>query len=185
MTLSDAFEGHSLKTTQLMQKGLWLLLAVTASLILAFRPQNGIMLAVVLAMATLVGPAVYVVARRIVDKVRQRETEERLLLQTRTYLQNERPARPFAIPPAAAESDIEILARAIDGQRLPMQDFRSFAGIASLPRFGDPVVFGALARRYAIRSLYERRFANLAGSLPRPVALPLGDLLPECQDLAS
>jgi hypothetical protein len=175
MTLSDALEGNSLKTTQLMQKGLWLLLAVSASLILAFRPQNGITLAVVLAMATLVGPAVYVVARRTVDKVRQRETEERLLTQTRTYLQNERPVRPFVAPP---ESDIEILARAIDGRRLPMQDFRSFAGNTFLPPFGDPVVFGALARRYAIRGVCERRFANLATTLPKPVALPLADLLP-------
>ena len=175
MTLNDAFEGHSLKTTQLMQKGSWLLLALAASLILAFRRHNGIALAVVLALATVVGPAVYVMARRMVEKVRQRETEERLMMHTRTFLQNEEPVRPL---PLAEESDIEILARAIDGSRLPTQDFRKFAGVASLLPFGDPVVFDALPRRYAIRSLYERRFADLATSLPRPVALPLGELLP-------
>jgi proteasome lid subunit RPN8/RPN11 len=178
MTLNDAFEGQSLKTTQLMQKGSWLLLAVAASLILAFRRHNGIMLAVVLALATVVGPAVYVMARRMVDKVRQRETEERLMTHTRTYLQSEEPVRVIASLPAAAESDIEILARAIDGRRLPTQDFRKFAGTAFLLPVGDPVVFDALPRRYAIRSLYERRFADLAATLPRPVALPLGELLP-------
>jgi proteasome lid subunit RPN8/RPN11 len=43
---------------------------------------------------------------------------------------------------------------------------------------GEPVVFDALPRRYAVRSLYERRFADLAASLPRPVKLPLSALMP-------
>jgi proteasome lid subunit RPN8/RPN11 len=177
MTLNDAFEGQSLKATQLMQKGSLLLLAVTASLILAFRRNNGIMLGVVLAIGTVVIPAGYVLTRRMIAKVQQRETEDRLMMHTRTYLQTQEPARAVSKAPTV-ESDIEILARAIDGRKLPTQDFRKFHGIASLLPVGDPVVFDALPRRYAIRSLYERRFADLAVTLPKPVSLPLSELLP-------
>ena len=182
MTLNDAFQGHSIKPTQLMQKGSLLLLAVTASLILTFRRHNGIMLGVVLALGTVVVPAGYVLARRVIDKVRQRETEDRLMMHTRTYLQNQEPARVGSAALAgkgpAVESGIEILARAIDGRKLPTQDFRKFHGIASPLPVGDPVVFDALPRWYAIRSLYERRFADLAATLPKPASLPLSELLP-------
>ena len=180
MTLNDAFQGHSLKTTQLIQKGSLLVLAVAATWILAFRRHDGTMMGVVLALATVVVPAVYVLARRMVDKVRQRETEERLLMQTRSYLQTEEPASVIGVPgmPLAGESDIEILARAIDGRKLPMGDFRNFDCVASLLPVGEPVVFDALPRRYAVRSLYERRFADLAATLPKPAILPLSELMP-------
>jgi proteasome lid subunit RPN8/RPN11 len=174
MTLNDAFEGHSLKTTQIMQKGSLLLLAIMASLILAFRRHNGITVGIVLAISTVVAPAVYVLAKRMVEKVRQRETEDQLLLQTRSYLQNVEPVRPVT---PKEESDLELLARAIDGRKLPTQGFQ-IHHIASLLPAGDPVVFDALPRRYAIRGLYERRFADLASTLPRPVSLPLSELLP-------
>src|SRR5271165_55390 len=177
MTLNDAFEGHSIRTTQLLQKGSLLLLAVAASVILALRRHNGIMLAVVLALGTVVIPAAYVLVRRGMAKVQQRETEERLMVHTRTFLQNQEPARPGSRA-AAAESDIEILARTIDGRNLPTQDFQEFAVMsAQLPK-GEPVVFDALPRQYAVRSLYARRFADLAAALPRPVTLPLSELQP-------
>ncbi len=176
MTLNDAFQGHSLKTTQFMQKGSLLVLAVAATLILAFGRHDGKMMGVVLALATVVVPAVSVLARRMVDKVRQRETEERLLMQTRTYLQTEEPANLRT--GTEGESDIEILARAIDGRKLPMEDFRNFDCVASLLPVGEPVVFDALPRRYAVRSLYERRFADLAATLPKPAILPLSELMP-------
>jgi proteasome lid subunit RPN8/RPN11 len=179
MTLNDAFQGYSIRSTQLVQRGSLLLLAVTASLMLAFRRHNGIMLGVVLALGTVVVPTGYVLGRRMLEKVRQRETEDRLMMQTRTYLQNQEPARVASAAPAGeAESDIEILARAIDGRKLPIADFRKFHGIASLLPVGDPVVFDALPRRYAIRSLYDRRFADLAATLPEPASLPLSELLP-------
>jgi len=176
MTLNDAFQGHSLKTTQFMQKGSLLVLAVAATLILAFGRHDGKMMGVVLALATVVVPAVSVLARRMVDKVRQRETEERLLMQTRTYLQTEEPANLRT--GTEGESDIEILARAIDGRKLPMEDFRNFDCVASLLPVGEPVVFDALPRRYAVRSLYERRFADLAATLPKPAILPFSELMP-------
>jgi|HubBroStandDraft_1064217.scaffolds.fasta_scaffold00638_14 proteasome lid subunit RPN8/RPN11 len=184
MTLNDAFEGHSLKTSQFVQKGSLLLLAVLASLILAFRRHNEITLSVLLALSVVVGPAVYLLSRRMVDKVRQRETEQRLMVHTRTYLRNEKPVRPVS---PAQESDIEILARAIDGRRLPAQGFRTFQVNAAPLPVGDPVVFDALPRRYAIRSLYERRFADLATALPKPVSLPLSELLmpPAAQEFGS
>jgi hypothetical protein len=167
MTLNDAFEGHSLKTTQLIQKSSLLLPAVATCLILAFRPHTGIALGVAMALATVVIPTAYVVARRRVEKARQRETEDILMTHTRTYLRNEEPA-VFPV-----ESDIEILARAIDGRKLPMRDFRRFEVIAALPPVADPVVFDALPKRYAIRTACEARFANLAATLPGPVFVPL------------
>src|ERR1035441_4591949 len=178
MTLNDAFEGRSIKSTQFVQRGSLLLLAVAASLMLAFQRHSGFTLGVVLAFGTVVVPVGYVVARRMIEKVRQRETEDRLLMQTRTYLQNQEPARGPASTGRAEESDIEILARAIDGRKLPMQDFRKCDKIASRLPLGDPVVFDALPRRYAIRSLCDRRFADLAAKLAEPASLPLCELLP-------
>jgi hypothetical protein len=172
MTLNDAFQGHSVKSTQLLQRASLLLLAVTASLMLAFGRHNEIVLGVVLVLGTVVVPAGYVLGRRMLEKVRQRETEDRLMMQTRKYLQSHEPA------PGQAESDIEILARAIDGRKLPIEDFRKFPGIASRLPVGDLVVCGPLPRRYAIRSLYGRRFENLAATLPEPASLPLNELLP-------
>ena len=171
MTSTEAFQGHSIKSTQLVQASL-LLLAVTASLMLALRHHNGIMLGTVLALGTMVVPAGYVVARRRRDKVRRQETEDRLMVHTRTFLRNQEPARE------RVESDIEILARTIDGRKLPTQNFRKFDGIAAVLLIADPVVFGALPRRYAIRTLYGRRFANLAAALPEPACLPLTELVP-------
>jgi hypothetical protein len=178
MTLNDTFEGYSVKSTQLVQRSSLLVLAVTASLMLAFRRHNGIMLGVVLALGTVVVPTGYLLGRRMLERVRQRETEDRLMMQTRTYLQNQEPVRVASATPAGkTESDIEILARAIDGRKLPIQDFRKFHGIAWLLPVGDPVVFDALPRRYAVRSLYDRRFADLAATLPEPASLPLNELL--------
>jgi hypothetical protein len=52
----------------------------------------------------------------MLEKVRQRQMEDRLMVQTRTYLHNQEPARVASAAPAGkAESGIEILARAIDG----------------------------------------------------------------------
>ena len=178
MTLNDAFEGRSIKSAQLVERGSLLLLAVAASLMLAFQRHHGITLGVVLTFATLVVPAGYVLARRVKERVRQRETEDRLMMQTRTFLRNQEPARGPAGAARAAEPDIEILARAIDGRKLPMEDFRKFDGISAVLPSGDSVVFDALPRRYAIRSLCERRFGDLAATLPQPVYLPLSELLP-------
>ena len=161
MTLNDAFEGHSIRATQLMQKGSLLLLAVTASLVLAFARHNGIMLGVVLALAAVLAPAVYALTRRATAKAQRRETEERLMVHTRTYLQNQTPAQVTTVA-------------VVVGQ----QDFRKWDAIDPLVPLGDPVVYDALPRRYAIRSLYEQRFADLAATLPGPVSLPLSELTP-------
>ena len=117
-------------------------------------------------------PAGYLLARRMRDKVRQRETEDQLMAHTRTFLRNQEPMRE------KVESEIEMLARTIDGRKLLAQDFRKIHVIPALLPVGDPVVFDALPRRYAIRSLYERRFADLAATLPQPACEPLGELLP-------
>jgi proteasome lid subunit RPN8/RPN11 len=181
MTLNDAFEGHSLKTTHLMQRGSLLALAVAATLILAFGRRNGFMVGVVLALSTVVAPAVFVLGKRLILKVRQRETEARLVMQTKDYLQNHESECVVRDPGAKApemESDIEILARVIDGRKLPTEDFRRCQVTVSIPQEAEPVVFDALPRRYAVRSLYERRFADLAANLPKAVCMPLGELQP-------
>jgi proteasome lid subunit RPN8/RPN11 len=181
MTLNDAFEGRSLKTTHLIQRGSLLALAVTATLILTFGRHNGFMVGVVLALSTVVAPAVYVLGKRLMLKVRQRETEARLVMQTKDYLQNHESECVVRAVPAKGpeeESDIEILARVIDGRKLPTEDFRRCQVTASIPQEAQPVVFDALPRRYAVRSLYERRFADLAATLPKAVCMPLGEVRP-------
>jgi hypothetical protein len=160
LTSDDAFEGQSVKTTRLTQKCLFLVLAVTILAVLMFR-HDGIMLA----MGTIVVPVSYVVARRQMEKARHRETEDRLLMQTRAYLQNAEPARGVSATPA------------IDGRKLPTQGFRKFEVIAFRLPFADPRVFGLLPGRYAIRSLLERSFAGLAKCLPEPASLPLSELV--------
>jgi hypothetical protein len=178
MTLNDAFEGTSLKATQLVQMGSLLLLAVAASLVLAFRHRGGVSLGIVLALGTVVLPVAYVTARRYIAKAQQRETDDRLLMQTRAYLQNEEPVTAAPAKPPAEETDIELLARAIDGSKLSVQDFRYYEATVAAAAVGEPVVFDALPRRYAIRGLYERRFADLAATLPKPASLPLSELMP-------
>jgi hypothetical protein len=114
--------------TQLMQKGSLLLLAVAASLILAFRRHNGIMLGR--------AGALHGGGSR---GVRAGAAHAR-----------QGPATGDGRPPHGAyqnvpaepgtggncvekvESDIEILARTIDGRKLPIQDFRKLHGIASM-----------------------------------------------------
>jgi len=170
MTLNGTFEGNSLKI-ELMQKGSLLMLAVMASLVLAFRHHNGIMLGAVTALAMVVVPAGYVLTLGVIAKLRQHETEDRLMMHTRTYLRNEKPSS------AAGASDIGILACAIEGRKLQIEDFRMFQEIASRLPVGDPVIFGALPGRYAMRSLYEQRWADLA-AMPKIASVPLGELLP-------
>jgi hypothetical protein len=145
---------------------------MTASLMLAYRSHNGILLGVVLVMGTIVIPAGYVMARRKMEKAKQMRTEDLLMLHTRAYLQNLEPLRE------KAESDIQIWARSIDGCKLPTQDFWWFHMDAAAPPQGEPVVFDALPRRYAIRGLCDRRFADLKAAMPEPVCTPLSELLP-------
>jgi hypothetical protein len=171
MTLNGAFQGHPLKI-QLVQKGWLLALAVVISLTMAFRRHNGIILAEVTTLAMVAVPLGYMLRRRMAEKLRQRDMEDRLMLNTRTYLHSEEPA---STPKRRKETDIEILARAIDGRMLPIQDFRRFKGVASLVPVAYPVVFDALPRRYAIRSLYEKRLAELA-TMPAIVSVPLTEL---------
>jgi hypothetical protein len=176
MTLNGPMEGHSIKSTQFVQMASLLLLAVAVSAMLAYRRHSGIAIAVVLALGTVAVPAGWVLTRRMLGKMRQRETEDRLMTNTRTFLQSQEPARGASRIGRPVESDIEILARAIDGSKLPMQDYRKSRGTPAPPRLGDPVVFDALPRRYAIRTVCERRFADLAATLPEPAFEPPREL---------
>jgi hypothetical protein len=160
LTSDDALEGKSVKTTRLTQKYLFLVLAVTILAVLMFR-HDGIMLA----MGTVVVPLGYVVARRQMEKVRHRETEDRLVMQTRAYLQKSEPARGVSAAPA------------IDGRKLPTQGFRKFEVIAFRLPFANLRVFDLLPGRNAIRSLCERPFAGRAQCLPEPASLPLSELV--------
>ena len=162
LTSDAAFKGQSGKTTRLMRKGSFLVLAATMLAVLTFR-HDRIMVGIVLAMGTVGCPVGYLMARRQMEKARHRETEDRLLMQTRAYLQSEEPARGVSA--------------AIDGRKLPTQGFRKFEVIALRLPVADPRIFGVLAGWYAIRSLCERPFADLAGRLPEPASLPLSELV--------
>lgn len=175
MTLTDVFDGQSVRSTQLVQRGSLILFALIASLMLAFRRHNGILLGVIVALICLVAPAAYLIAQRIREKVRQRETEDRLMSHTRTYLQSEEPVR-YGPAAGSQESDLEFLARTIDGQKLPLQDFRDFGGTNLLMPSADPVVFDALPRLYATQNGCARRFDIRAARLPAPASVPLLEL---------
>jgi hypothetical protein len=160
MASTDVFQRHSIESTQTVKTVLLLLLAVTATLMLGLGHHNAIMLGILLGLFTVVLPGSYMVRRSLKDKARQRETEDRLMMHTRTFLQNQEPARP------------------LDGWKLPIQDFRKFHGTASVRAVADPVTFGLLRRQDAIRSLYEWRFTDLSAALPGPESVPLSELLP-------
>jgi proteasome lid subunit RPN8/RPN11 len=183
MTINDAFERHTIKPAQVMEVGSVLLLAIAASLMAAFRQHNRVVLALVLAFCTVVLPAVYVLGKRLMERKRQQQTEQILMMQTRTFLSTQEPAEWRTVT-AIKEPDIETLGERLlamlntDGSKLPRQGFRTHSLEAPPLPDAEAALFGALPRRYAIRSLYERRFADLATALPQPVRMPLCELLP-------
>lgn len=184
MTPTDAFEGHSLKTTQIVQMGSLFVLLLAASLVLVLRRHGGLALAVTLALCTLVLPAVYILAKQTIASLRKRETEDRLVGQTREFLRsNEREWQQSAanfVRVSEAEANAERMLASLPGggRELPTQPFQRYGNIASVLPVGEPVVFDALPRRYAIRGIYERRFADLASTMPAPACMPLNELLP-------
>jgi hypothetical protein len=156
MTLNDAFEGQTMKPVQLMQRGSLLLLALAASLLLAFRRHNGFVLGVALALCTVIIPAIYVLARRVKEKTRQQETEQQLMAHTRAFLSTQEPKTWPAFVPVVKEPDAETLGERLlatlhtDGRALPVQAFRGFQEVPTRLAVGEPVVFDALPRRYAV-----------------------------------
>ncbi|MGO4882079.1 MAG: hypothetical protein ACLP59_14800 [Bryobacteraceae bacterium] len=138
-----------------MEKGSLLLFAVAVCLVFALRRHNGISLGVALAMVALVFPAAYLFSRRVLEKARQRETEVRLAMHTKTYLESEQP-----LP---GEPDIQILARALDWRNRAPQGFCKSLQIAPVLRVAEPVVFDALP---------------WAAAVPAP-SVALGEILPE------
>ncbi len=175
MTTNDALDGYSVRATELIQKGSLLALAAAATLILIFCRGNILMVGIVLAICTVFAPAIHVTGKRFTSKVRRRETESRLVMHTKAYLQDHEAECTVRMPP---ESDIEILARVIDGRKLPVADFRSWPPVAAPLPIVEPILFHALPRRYATRTLCERRFANLASALPKPIRMPWQEVVP-------
>jgi proteasome lid subunit RPN8/RPN11 len=183
MTINDAFESQTLKPVQLMKMGSVLLLAVAASLLLAFRPHNRLLFGLELVFCTIALPAVYVVAKRLKEKVRQQQTEQRLMMHTKAFLNTQEPTSWRAItvvkaPNAETLGERLLAALNTDGSELIRPGFRACYPDAAPAAEAETVVFDALPRRYAIRSLYERRFADLSSSLPKPATMPFSELLP-------
>ena len=137
-------QGHSIKSTQLVQKGSLLLLAVTASLMLAFRR--------------------HACWRRCGNG---RWKTASWCKPERTCITRNRRAWPAPLPPA---------------RRSPaLRSWRALSTEEAANRRLPEVHCNRLALtgcRYAIRTLYDRRFADLAATLPQPASLPLSELLP-------
>jgi len=171
MTIDDALPGDPIRK-QLTRKGtLFLLLGVTASFTLAFRGAPGIALGIDLAIGTVVLPSGYLLARRIKAKIRQREMEDRLFMQTRRFLQSQEPAN------MAPKSAAGMLARTIDGRKLPVQGLLERKDFQPLVRIGKPVFFSALLRQDGARSSFARGFVELCPNLEpigEPIAPPEG-----------
>ena len=145
-----------MKPVQLMQRGSLLLLALAATLLLAFRRHNGFALGLALAISTVFIPAIYVLARRVKEKTRQQETELQLMAHTRAFLSTQEPKSWPAVARAAKEPDAETLGERLlatlgtDGRALPVQEFRGFQEEPTRLPVGEPVVYDALPRRYAV-----------------------------------
>src|SRR5579862_296853 len=167
MAINTTFDGQSLRTTHLLQKGSLAVLAASAALILSFGRNNTALVGVLLALYTVIAPAVYMLGKRMLIKVRQRETEARLIRQTKAFLENQ--PQEWALLSQANS--------AIAGRRLMMQDFCRYPATAAPLPAGEPTVFQPVPRHEAVQNLYEQHFADAASKLLVPVCTPWGELL--------
>lgn len=175
MTWSHFFAGETAGVRQYVQKGWWLLLLASGGgLILAFRRQGGMVLGVIVAALFVLVPTVYVLAQRMAAKARQKAIDDRIVMQTRTYLLNW--TSHYA---RTVSNRMEIAADSTGNGLLPVvasksrmlssRGFQDFDAQPARPRAGILAVCSALRRAHAgiIPSV----------RLPHPVLTPLSELL--------
>jgi len=177
-----AFEEPSLTPAQIMRMASVLLLAIALSLMLAIRQHNRILLGLALTFCTAALPAVYVMSKRLVVRLREQETEQRLMVHTKAFLSHQEELF-WQHSAVAKEPDPETLGARLlavlntDGSALARPGLLPFPPRVAVPE-PEPVVFDALPRRYAVRNLFERRLSNGAAAMPAPALMRFGEILP-------
>jgi hypothetical protein len=155
--------------TKLLHNGSLLLLTAAVGLAMALNRHNTLVLGAIGVLGTILIPLSYVLLRRFLYARRQRETEDRMIGQTREYLRKQEPWSPLR--DASTESAAEAVSHAnASGSRIAPRGFKDvFAGVvAPLPN-GNPVACGALTRASAAGTYFE----------PALVTMPLSELLAE------
>jgi len=169
MTWHTASAEPAMDRTKLLHNGSLLLVTAAVGLAMALNRHNTVVLGALGVLGTILIPLSYVMLRRFLHTLRQRETEDRMISQTREYLRNEEPWSPLRDAPK--ESAVEAVPHAnASGSRIAPRGFKDiFDGVvAPLPK-GNPVACGALTLHHTAGAHYD----------PAPVTMPLSELLAE------
>lgn len=159
MTWNDASAEPLMDRIQLLHKGSLLLFTMLVGLLMALNRHDAVVLGVIGVLGTILIPLLHVVLRRLLVALRQRETENRIIMQTREYLRNQEAWSPLS---AAQAESTEVI-----GRRMTPRGFKDvFAGVAASLPGGAPVVFGA----------WSAQAAKLPAMLPAPATEPLSEL---------
>ena len=153
----------STRATQFVRRASAASLALAAVLILALRQYGWVVMAAVVMVMALLTPVLYVLTQRFLAGVRQRETDKRIVRQTRDYL-----LRWQEIDAAArAESQTDTAGQ----RRMPSsRGFRRVEAIPAAPGTSATTVCEAATRPASVWQFSPR--------LPHPVTSPLGQLVP-------
>ena len=171
MTWNEATAEPPMDKTQLLHKGSLLLAMAVVALLLVLNRHNTLVFGVIGALGAILVPALYFLLRRLLHAVRQRQMEDRMVMQTREFLRKQEPWCP---PAAAAPESADALSR-----RMTPRGFKDvLAGVRTPLAGSNLVIFDALPRLYAVRNYCEHRLADLAATLPAPVTVPWNELLP-------
>jgi len=134
--------------TQILHMGSLLFLAVAAGLLMAFNRHNTFAFVVIGVLGTIMLPAAHVFMRRLLHALTQRETDERIVTQTREYLRRQQPWCPPSAPLLHA------------GVRMTPQGFQEvFAGVVARSLPARPVIFDVLPHPDTLRDHCDYRLA--------------------------
>jgi len=158
--------------TKLLHNGWLVLLTAAVGLAMALNRHNTVVLGALGVLGTILIPLSYVLLRRFLHGLRQRETEARMLSQTREFLRNQEPWSPLRDAPKESADEAVQHANA-SASRIAPRGFKDvFAGaLAPLPK-GNPVSFGALTRPSPAGTYYEPALVTML--LSEPLAETVG-----------
>jgi len=168
MTYDETSAESHAGRARLLPNGSLVLLTAAVALLMSLNRRNPVALVAIAGLGTILAPLLYVVSRRFLRALQRRETERRMIMQTRDYLRTQEACEPRA----TMETGDGL------GRRMTPQGFKDvFSGVAALLPEAKPVSFGALALRGEDRTSQERRLEDLPAMQAAPVSLPFRNLL--------
>jgi len=154
MGWNDRVLSDSTRATQLVQKGSAALLALAGALLFAMRHRGGLAMAGAVTLVALLAPAFYALLQRFLAGVRQRETDKRIVMQTRACLLSWQ------------ANDLTVAGQ----KRMPSsRGFRQLEATPAGPRGSMPAICEAAPRPASVWRFSPR--------LPHPVTTPLAKLV--------